>query len=149
MATGSTGVRKGGGEQKLAVLIGLVTAMLLLGAWGITRFTKAEDTSRPVPVWLGVSPVTTQTADGRMLQVKVNLQVKDKDDLEVLAPYEPVFKSIVFETGSALSSSEARGSERIIEFGDTVLESVNDYLDEQRVQPKIKRVAFEEFKLMP
>ena len=149
MATGSSGSRKGGGEQKLAVLIGLVTGLLLLGAWGITRFTQAEDLSRPVPVWLGVSPVTAQTADGRMLQVKVNLQVKDKDDLEVLAPYEPVFKSIVFETGSALSSSEARGSERIIEFGDTVLESVNDYLDEQRVQPKIKRVAFEEFKLMP
>lgn len=149
MATSATGSRKGGGEQKLAVLIGLVTVLLLAGAWMFNRLTKADEPARPVPVWLDVSPVTAQMADGRMLQVKVNLQVKDKDDLEVLAPYEPVFKSIVFETGSALSSSEARGSERIIEFGDTVLESVNDYLDEQRVQPKIKRVAFEEFKLMP
>ena len=35
-----------------------------------------------------------------------------------------------------------------MQFGATVKESVNDYLNEQQVKARIKRVAFEEFKLM-
>ena len=139
----------GGSEFKLAVLIGLATLVFLMAAWALNRLIQPSAPERPVPAWLGVSQVTAQTSDGRMLSVKVNLQVKNKDDLEVLAPYEPVFRSIVADTGSAMSSDEATGSERIIQFGKTVREEVNDYLDEQNVQPRVKRVAFEEFKLMP
>jgi flagellar basal body-associated protein FliL len=138
-----------GNEVKLAVLIGLGAFVFLLSAWGLNRLMQPSAPERPIPAWLGVSQVTAQTSDGRMLSVKVNLMLKNKDDLEVLAPYEPVFKSIVAETGQSLSSEETTGSERIVQFGKTVRESVNDYLEEQNVEPRVKRVAFEEFKLMP
>lgn len=139
----------GGSEFKLAVLIGLATLVFLMAAWALNRLIQPSAPERPVPVWLGVSQVTAQTSDGRMLSVKVNLMLKNKDDVEVLAPYEPVFRSIVADTGASMSSDQATGSERIIQFGQTVKEEVNDYLHEQNVQPRIKRVAFEEFKLMP
>lgn len=139
----------GGSEFKLAVLIGLATLAFLMVAWALNRLIQPSEPERPVPAWLGVSQVTAQTSDGRLLSVKVNLQVKNKDDLEVLAPYEPAFRSIVADTGAAMSSDQATGSERVIQFGKTVREEVNDYLEEQNVQPRVKRVAFEEFKLMP
>ena len=66
----------------------------------------------------------------------------------MLKPYEPAFKSLVAEAGSTLDSNDARGADRIMQFGATVKESVNDYLNEQQVKARIKRVAFEEFKLM-
>lgn len=150
MATSSAGQgSSSGNELKLAMLIGIVALVLLLMAWAFNRLVQPEAPERPVPAWLGVSKVNAQTADGRMLTVKVNLLVKNKEDLEVLAPYEPVFKSLVTEAGSALSSDKTTGSERINQFGDTVRNSVNDYLNEQQVKPRVKRVAFEEFTLKP
>lgn len=138
-----------GNELKLAVLIGLGTMVLLIVVWAFNRLIQPDEPQRPVPAWLSVSKVNAQTRDGRMLTVKVNFQVKNQDDLETLTPYEPVFKSLISEVGSSLRSDQATGSERIIEFGDTVRNAVNDYLNDQQVKPQVKRVAFEEFTLMP
>lgn len=150
MAT-SSGKRNttSGNELKLAVLVGLGALVLLLMAWAFNRLMQPQEPQRPVPAWLGVSKVNAQTADGRMLAVKVNLQLKNQNDLETLAPYEPVFKSLVTEAGASLSSDQAKGRDRIAQFGNTVRDSVNDYLNEQHVKPRVKRVAFEEFTLMP
>lgn len=140
----------GGSEVKLAVLIGLATVFFLMGAWAFNRIIgKADAPKHPEPTWLDVSPVKAQTADGRVLSVKVNLMLKDKDDLDVLKPYEPAFKAIVAQTGSNLSSEDAVGRERILQFGETLKGSINDYLNEERVKPRIKRIAFEEFRLLP
>lgn len=150
MATATSSPRASGGELKLAILIGFVTLVALLGAWAYTRLSsQPEEPKRPVPTWLGVSPVTAQTADGRILSVKVNLLLKNEEDLDVLRPYEPAFKSLVAEAGSGFDATGLRGPDRILEFGVLVKESVNEYLNEQQVKPRIKRVAFEEFKLMP
>ena len=152
MATASTGQRgASGNELKLALLIGLGMMAVLLSVWAYNELisTNKEEVARPVPTWLGVSKVRAQTQDGRTLSVQVNFMLKDKDELEILTPYEPVFKSLVSQAGSELNTEQVTGSERILQFGETVRSSVNDYLNEQHVKPRIKRIAFEEFRLMP
>ncbi len=152
MAAASTGQRgASGNELKLALLIGLGLAAVLLSVWAYNALvaTNNEEMARPVPTWLGVSKVRAQTQDGRTLMVQVNFMLKDKDELEILTPYEPVFKSLVAQAGSELNTEEVTGSERVLQFGDAVRSSVNDYLNEQHVKPRIKRIAFEEFRLMP
>lgn len=141
----------GGSEVKLAVLIGTASFVLLMLAWGFNRLIlhSRSENRRPEPTWLSLSQVRSQTSDGRMLSVKVNLMLKDKDDLDELKPYTPAFKAIVAQTGSEMSSEDAVGSQRIVHFGESVKESINDYLNEERVKPRIRRVAFEEFRLMP
>ena len=68
MATATSSPRASGGELKLAILIGLVTVVALLSAWAYTTawLPSRRRPKRPVPTWLGVSPVTAQTADGRI-----------------------------------------------------------------------------------
>ncbi|HET8869534.1 MAG TPA: flagellar basal body-associated FliL family protein [Aquabacterium sp.] len=150
MATSASPKFTGGSELKLAVLIGMATVLFLMGAWAFNRIMgQPSEPERPKPTWLGVSPVRAQTSDGRMLSVKVNFMLKSKDDLDELTPYEPAFKSIVAEAGANLSSDDAIGRDNILHFGETVKASVNDYLNEQRIKPRVKRVAFEEFRLLP
>ncbi|MGE5452348.1 MAG: flagellar basal body-associated FliL family protein [Acidobacteriota bacterium] len=152
MAAASSGRRGASGtELKLAMLIGFGMVVVLLAVWAFNQMMAGseEEIARPVPTWLGVSKVAAQTADGRMLLVKVNFMLKDKDDLDTLTPYEPVFKSLVTELGTSMDSTQVHGSERILQFGEAVRESVNDYLNEQHIKPRIKRVAFEEFRLVP
>ncbi|MDE2593026.1 MAG: flagellar basal body-associated FliL family protein [Burkholderiales bacterium] len=152
MAAASSSQRgASGNELKLALLIGLSMAVVLLSVWAYNQLVSnnAEEVVRPVPTWLGVSKVRAQTQDGRTLSVQVNFMLKDKEELEILSPYEPVFESLVAQVGSEFNTEQVTGSERILQFGDAVRSSVNDYLNEQHVKPRIKRIAFEEFRLMP
>lgn len=152
MAAASTDQRGGSGsELKLVLLIGMGLIVVWLSVWAYNELvsTNNEEVTRPVPTWLGVSKVRAQTMDGRTLSVQVNFLLKDKDELAILSPYEPVFQSLVAQAGSDLDTEQITGSERILQFGDTVRQSVNDYLNEQHVKQRVKRVAFEEFRLTP
>ena len=137
-------------DMKLAVLIAVATLVCLLAARAYTQVASAEAApQRPVPFWLTVSPISAQTMDGRRLSIKISLEAKNKTDLETLGHYEAAFKFLVAEVSLGFKLDEYQGSERIVQFGDKVAGSINNYLKEQHVSARIKRVTFEEFRLIP
>lgn len=136
-------------DWMLGVAVGLVTCALGWLAWMYAGPGLSQDTRRPMPVWLGVSKVTSQLESGQMLAFKVGLQVKRADDLEVLTPHVPALETMIAEVGQGLTKDDLSAEDGLSDFGKDIRRSVNNYLRKQKVEPRVMTVAFEEIFLAP
>lgn len=134
----------------LELVIGLAVVVLGSGVWAYTHFSSQNiEQERPKPVWLTVPKVMAQTADGRMVNVKVNLRLaKDKDAGE-LEPYIPAFKAMIQEASTGITRDELKDQGGMLQFSKAVKASVNGYLKSQDVPARIKDVVFDELMPLP
>lgn len=133
----------------LELVIGVTVVVLALGVWAYSHFSANTPQDKPRPVWLGISKVITQMADGRMVSVKVNLRLTDEQAVGQLEPHIPAFKALIQEAGTQVSHDELQSREGMLNFGKAIVTNVNDYLDEREVATKVKSLAFDELILMP
>ncbi|MGC4061586.1 MAG: flagellar basal body-associated FliL family protein [Aquabacterium sp.] len=134
----------------LELSVGLIALVLGLGAWLFLQFSDGHSAhDKPHPAWLGVPKVMAQMSDGRMVNVKVNLRLKDEKAVEELDPHLPAFAALIQEVGGQVDHDALQDSKGIQHFGSLIRESLNDYLAQQSVHAKIKDVAFAELMLLP
>jgi flagellar basal body-associated protein FliL len=136
-------------DWKLGLGIGALACALGWAAWMYAGPGKANANARPMPVWLGVSKITSQLDSGQMLAFKVGLQVKKQDDLKVLTPHVPAIETMMRELGQNLSKEDLSEPDGLSEFGQDIRRSVNNYLRKQKVEPRVVTVAFEDIFLNP
>jgi flagellar basal body-associated protein FliL len=151
MATAKASAKRSGAfsDWKLGLIVGLSMCIMGALAWRYAGQAETGSTQRPVPVWLGVSKLTSQLENGQMLAFKVGLQVKQKDDLEVLTPHVPALETMIRELGQGVSKEDLASPDGITEFGQDIRRSVNNYLRKQKVEPRVLTVAFEDIFLTP
>jgi flagellar basal body-associated protein FliL len=151
MATAKASTKRSGAfsDWKLGLIVGLSVCIMGVLAWRYAGQGEAGSPQRPVPVWLGVSKLTSQLENGQVLAFKVDLQVKQKDDLEVLAPHVPALETMIQELGQSMSKEDLSAEDGLAEFGRDIKRSVNNYLRKQRVEPRVVMVAFEDIFLNP
>lgn len=148
MAT-STASSENRSDWVMEISIGLGILILGVGAWLFNTYAKPQASNRPVPIWLGISKVMAQMTDGRMLSVKVNLQLKNKDDQSILEPHATALKAVVEQVAADMNEDEITGPDAMVNLGDAIESGVNDYLREQHLKTRIKHVMFDEMVLMP
>jgi flagellar basal body-associated protein FliL len=136
-------------DWMLGLMVGLVTCALGWLAWVYAGPGLSPDARRPLPVWLGVSKVTSQLENGQMLAFKVGLQVRQTDDLKVLTPHVPALETMISEVGQSLTKDDLSAEDGLNDFGQDIRRSVNNYLRKQKVEPRVMAVAFEEIFLAP
>lgn len=133
----------------LELLIGVTVVVLALGVWAYSHLSTNAPQDKPRPVWLGISKVITQMADGRMVSVKVNLRLTDENAVAQLEPHIPAFKALIQEAGTQASHDELQSREGMSRFGKAIVTNINDYLNEHEAATKVKSLAFDELILMP
>ena len=134
----------------LQLCIGIGVLMVFMGVWLYTHFSQPHvSPDKPRPIWLGVAKVMAQMSDGRMVNVKVNLHLDKADAVDELDPHQPAFKALIQEVGTRTTREDLQGREGVRHFGASIRDSLNHYLEEQRVEGRVKDVAFEELNLMP
>lgn len=129
-------------------LVGLVLALLLI-VWGYTAATGQGDRSRPKPVWLGVSKVMSQLADGRLAQIQIKVQLRPGDDPMDLAAHEPAFKNLVQTIAAELTQADVAGPQGLQALAEDMADAFNAYLHERGRDERVRRVLFEEMMLLP
>lgn len=140
----------GASEWLLELSIGAAVLLLGIGVWFYTQHNSAPVVQeRPRPVWLGVSKVIAQMSDGRMVNVRVNLDLDGEDAVKELEPHTPAFKALIQEVGTSTSHDDLRQRDGINRFGAAIRVSMNDYLEEQQTNGRVKTVAFQELTLLP
>jgi flagellar basal body-associated protein FliL len=134
----------------LEMSVGLLALVLGVSAWVFLQLSTGKPShDKPRPAWLGVSKVMAQMSDGRMVNLKVNLRVKDEKAVEELDPHTPAFVALIQEVGTQVTHEELQDSKGIQHFGTLIRDSLNDYLEQQSVHTKVKDVAFAELMLLP
>jgi flagellar basal body-associated protein FliL len=134
----------------LELSVGLLAIVLGVSAWLFLQLSDGKaKPEKPRPAWLGVSKVMAQMSDGRMVNVKINLRLKDEKAVEELDPHLPAFAALVQEVGAQVNHDELQDSKGIQHFGTLIRDSLNDYLEQQSVHAKVKDVAFAELMLLP
>lgn len=133
----------------LELSVGVIAIVLGLAAWLFLQYSSKSAQEKPHPAWLAVSKVTAQTSDGRMVNIKVNLRLKDQHAIKELDPHIPAFAALIQEVGSEVSRDDLQNMQGIQHFGSLIRTSLNDYLEKQSVHAKIKDVAFDELMLLP
>ena len=134
----------------LELSVGLIALVLGLAAWVFLQMGDSKSAhDKPRPAWLGVSKVMAQMADGRMVNIKVNLRLKDEKAVEELGPHVPAFAALIQEVGANVSREDLQDSQGLKNFSALIRTSLNDYLADQSVHAKVKDVAFAELMLLP
>lgn len=134
----------------LEMSVGLLALVLGVSAWLFLQLSDSKPKhDKPRPAWLGVSKVMAQMSDGRMVNVKINLRLKDEKAVEELDPHTPAFAALIQEVGTQVTHDELQDTKGIQHFGSLIRESLNDYLEQQSVHTKVKDVAFAELMLLP
>lgn len=134
----------------LELVIGVGVVVLGFGVWAYTHFASGPATpDRPKPAWLALPKVMAQMSDGRMVNIKVNLRLASDNAIGDLTPHVPAFKALIEETGTRLSRDDLQGAEGMKNLSRTIRTSLNGYLQERDLSPRVKDVAFEEMMLMP
>lgn len=133
----------------LEIAIGATALLLGLAVWAYVNMSKGADNAKPLPVWLAVPKVTSQTDDGRMLNIKVNLRLTELEQLKTLQAHADAFKTIVQDLGNEVTLEDMHDPDRITELGRQIKGTVNNYLRSQQVKAHIKGVAFDELHLLP
>lgn len=133
----------------LEIAIGATALVLGLAVWAYVSLSKAPDKAKPLPVWMAVPKVTSQTDDGRMLNIKVNLRLAELEQVKALQGHADAFKAIVQDLGNEVTPDDMHNPDRITELGRQIKSTVNNYLRSQQVQARIKGVAFDELHLLP
>lgn len=129
---------------------GFVLATLLVASavWLYTALSGATSSGRPQPVWLGVPKVVSQMSDGRVMEVKVNLQLKDDDAAGALEDHVIAFGAVIQGVGISMTKTDVRGAEGMQRYGQAIRESINDYLEQSNIDERVRHVAFEELTLV-
>lgn len=134
----------------LELVIGVGVIVLGFGVWAFTHFSNGPDTQdRPKPAWLALPKVMAQMADGRMVNIKINLRLPSDSAAVELQPHVPAFKALIEETGTHMSRDDLQGTQGMKQLGKAIRTSLNGYLEDQGVETRVKDVAFEEMMLMP
>lgn len=135
----------------LELVIGVVVVVLGGSVWAYTHFSGQPDAqqTRPKPTWLAMPKIMAQMADGRMVNVKVNLQLGKDKDADELGPHIPAFTALIEETGTHISEDDLHGLDGLKRFSHDMKVSLNGYLKAQGVETRVKDVAFDELMLMP
>ncbi len=139
----------GNSDSLLPILIGVTVLLLGAAVWLYSINQAPPKVEKPRPVWLSVPKVMAQMADGRMVNVKVNLHLDGQEAVEELSGHLPAFKALIQEVGTQTSREDMKNREGMMRFADNIAESLNDYLDEQRARGYIEDVALEELTLLP
>lgn len=130
--------------------IGAAVLALGLAVWLYTHFSQAPDTIQKArPVWLGLPKVMAQMADGRMVNLKLNLQLDHDDAIDELDEHVPAFQTLIQGLATQTPREEMQSREGMLRFSAGIGASLNDYLDAQQAQGRIQNVVFEEFTLLP
>ncbi len=133
----------------LEIAIGATALILGLAVWAYVSKDKAHDKAKPLPVWLALPKVTSETDDGRVLNIKVNLRLTELEQLKTLQGHANAFKAIVQDLGNEVTPDDMHDPDRITELGRHIKGTVNNYLRSQQVKASIKGVAFDELHLLP
>ena len=131
-----------GSDWTLAIGIALGALLVAFGAWVFTEMS-AMDKPRNGAVWLNVPKVISQLADGRMVSVKVNLQLRNKDDPSTLEGHQPALKAMIEQVGTTVSREDIKGADGIQRYGRAIQHAINGYLDDQQIDERVKMVAFD------
>ncbi|MFT3856266.1 MAG: flagellar basal body-associated FliL family protein [Aquabacterium sp.] len=137
------------GDKTMVAGIGLAAILLGVLVWMYTHFVQAPAPTRPRPIWLGVPKVIAQMADGRMVNVKVNLSLDAASSAGELEDHLPAFKALIQEVGTKTERDALQTSQGIQRFGLAVQDAINGYLDDQEAQGRVKSIAFEDLTLLP
>lgn len=135
-------------DWTLAIVITVGALLVGLGAWFVTQWS-AMDKPRHGAVWLTVPKVISQLADGRMVSVKINLQLRNRDNPEALEGHQPALKAMIEQVGTTITRDDLKGADGIQRYGRAIQRAINGYLDDQQVDERVKMVAFDELILMP
>lgn len=135
----------------LELAIGVIVIVLGGSVWAFTHFGGKNNShqDRPKPAWLAVPKMMAQMGDGRMVDMKINLQLNKESDASELEPHMPAFAALIQATGVATSHDDLQQEGGAARFGRAIRTSLNDYLEEQNLPERVKNVAFEELMLMP
>lgn len=133
----------------LEIAIGASALILGMAVWAYVSLSKAPDNAKPLPVWLAVPKVTSQTEDGRMLNIKVNLRLSEVEQLKTLQAHAEAFKAIVQDLGNEVTLEDMHDPDRITDLSRQIKGTVNNYLRSQQIKAHIKGVAFDELHLLP
>jgi flagellar basal body-associated protein FliL len=131
------------------LLIGLGTMLIAGLVWGYSVLSGAASSEHAKPTWLGLDKVISQMADGRMIAVKVNFELKKGSDLQALEGHSSAFSSLVQGVAATMSYDELKDTDGIKHYGSAVKTAVNEYLGDRQLDGRVKAVAFEELVLMP
>jgi flagellar basal body-associated protein FliL len=149
-ATAARAVPSRNNDRTLAIGVSLGALLMIAAIWAWARSASAPAvTDRPIPAWLGVNRVIAQLTDGRMLKVRVDLQLQDQDAVHSLTPHQEAFRSMVEEISAEMSRDELQGPEGMTRLAGHIRSASNSYLAEQRIPHRVKDVMFEEWTLMP
>lgn len=135
----------------LELSIGIIVIVLGAGVWAFTHYSSKSDAhqDRPKPAWLGVPKVMAQMGDGRMVDMKINLQLNSDNEASALEPHMPAFTALIQAAGVSTSHDDLQQEGGAARFGRSIRSSLNSYLEEQDLPERVKNVAFEELMLMP
>ncbi|HET6788892.1 MAG TPA: flagellar basal body-associated FliL family protein [Aquabacterium sp.] len=134
----------------LELAIGVVVIVLGGSVWAYTHFSgKNPHQNKPKPAWLAVPKVMAQMSDGRMVDIKINLQLSSENEASELKPHMPAFTALIQAAGVSTTHDDLQQEGGASRFGKAIRTSLNGYLEEQDLPERIKNVAFEELMLMP
>lgn len=134
----------------MLILMGSVLiASISLAVWGWQKFAATPDrNARPAPVYLSVEKIEAKMADGSVLAFKFGLQLKSPKDQKVLGPYVPAFRNMVEGITTELSHEELASPDSMVEMSGYIQLTLNDYLTQQGLAPRIQNVMFEDWLLL-
>lgn len=135
----------------LELSIGVIVIALGAGVWAFTHFGGKPNAQqdRPKPAWLAVPKIMAQMGDGRMVDMKINLQLNSDNEASELEPHMPAFTALIQAAGVSTSHDDLQQEGGAARFGRTIRASLNNYLQEQDMTARVKNVAFDELMLMP
>lgn len=138
-------------DWALELAIGLIVIVLGAGVWAFTHFGEKHGAhqDRPKPAWLAVPNILAQMGDGRMVDMKINLQLNSDDEASELKPHMPAFTALIQAAGVTTSHDDLQQDGGAARFGRNIRSSLNNYLEEQDMPARVKNVAFDELMLMP
>lgn len=136
-------------EWVVGLAVTLAAVLTALSVWVYTQWSSLSDQGRPRPTWQTMPKVISQLADGRMVSVKVNFQLKDAHSAGVIEEHEPAVRAMIQSVGTTMTRTDIKGPQGIERYGQAIRDSVNGYLAEREMDDRVKTVAFDELILMP
>lgn len=143
-----SGHRDSSSPAWMALIVGAGALLLGLAVWAYTALVVPE-TERPKPAWLSVAKVTSQMTDGRMLALRVNLQLRRADDEAPLSAHLAAFASLVESAGAELNQDDLSDPRKLVATQDHMRRAINEYLADRGVSQRIRKVDFQELVLLP
>ena len=137
-------------DWMLEATISAIVIVLVMTIWLYVRYANNHPMQEKAqPVWLGVTKVTSQMSDDRMVDIKVKLRLDNEKALDQMEPHAPAFEALIQEAGAKMTREDLQQRGGLKRLASGILNNINDYLEEQALPGRIKEVDFEEVLLMP